>query len=177
MYSNAAPTTSPTKNTKPPPTTADMGINRATSTSKSKNRIATSQNLGQNGTVIMPEGSNPHSNGAAALLGRDAKPLLKQGTTTTSTAATKPITLILTITLGVKKRCFQSTPPTNTKQRTAPRLQALPAGATFRQGILTGRNGAGGESHAVPGASRQPRSLAPVHPPPPTSRSSALRGA
>jgi len=69
-----------------------MGINRATSTSKSRNKIATSQNLGQNGTVIIPEGSNPHSNGAAALLGRDAKPLLKQGTTTTNTAATKPIT-------------------------------------------------------------------------------------
>ena len=177
MYSNAAPTTSPTKNTKPPPTTADMGINRATSTSKSKNRIATSQNLGQNGTVIIPEGSNPHSNGAAALLGRDAKTLLKQGTTTTNTAATRPIILILTITLGVKKRCFQSTPPTNTKRRTAPRQQALLVEATFRPGISTGRSGAGGESRAGPGASLQPRYLTPKHPLPPTSRSSALRGA
>ena len=154
-----------------------MGINRATSTSKSRNKIATSQNLGQNGTVIIPEGSKPHSNGAAALLGRDAKPLLKQGTTTTNTAATKPIILILTITLGVKKRCFQSTPPTNTKQRTAPRQRALLVRATFRPGISAGRNGAGGESHEGPGASRQPQYPTPKHPLPLTSRSSALRGA
>ena len=177
MYSKAAPTTRPTKNTKPPPTTADIGINRATSTSKSKNKIATSQNLGQNGTVIIPEGSNPHSNGAAAFLGRDAKPLLKQGTTTTNTAATRPIILILTITLGVKKRCFQSTPPANTKQRTAPRQQALLVEATFRQGILTGRNGVGVGSPVGLEAVRLPGYPTPEHPPPPTSRSSALRGA
>ena len=177
MYSNAAPTTSPTKNTKPPPTTADMGINKATSTSKSKNKIATSQNLGQNGTVIIPEGSNPHSNGAAALLGRDAKHLLKQGTTTTNTAATIPIIHILTITLGVKKRCFQSTPPANTKQRTEPRQQALLVEATFRLGILIDHNGVGGGSPVGPKAIRLPGYPTPKHPLPLISRSSALRGA
>ena len=154
-----------------------MGINRATSTSKSRNKIATSQNLGQNGTVIIPEGSNPHSNGAAALLGRDAKPLLKQGTTTTNTAATKPITHILTITLGLNKRCFQSTPRTNTKQHTAPPQQALPVEVTFTPGISTGRSGVGGGSPVGPEAVRlqgYPTSKLPL---PPTTRSSAHRGA
>ena len=94
MYSKAAPTISPIRNTKPPPTIADIGINKATSTSNRRNRIATNQNLGQKGTVIIPDGSKPHSNGAAEFLGSEANTLLKQGTTTTNTAATRPMTPI-----------------------------------------------------------------------------------
>lgn len=47
-----------------------IGKRRATSTSKRRKRIATSQNFGQKGTTLGPAGSNPHSKGAAALPGR-----------------------------------------------------------------------------------------------------------
>ena len=91
----------------------------------------------------------------------DQRPLLKQGTTTTSTAATRPIILILTIMLGVMKRCFQSTPPAKTKLHTAPRPQEPPAAVIFRPSILAGRTAGGGESREGPEVVRLPQNPTP----------------
>ena len=106
----------------------------------------------------------------------DQRPLLKQGTTTTSTAATSPIILILTIMLGAKKRCFQSTRPTKTKPRIAPQPRAPPATATSRPNTSVDHTEDGAELRGGPEESQPQRSPTTENPPLPTSRHSGRPG-
>ena len=85
-----------------------IGISKATSTSKSKNKIATSQNLGQNGTTLGPAGSNPHSKGAAALLGRDENIIVTIGTININKYPSPIIVNIVVSVLAVLECCFQN---------------------------------------------------------------------
>ena len=86
-----------------------IGISKATSTSNSRNKIATSQNFGQNGTTLGPAGSNPHSKGAAALLGRDDNMLVAMGTKNNNKYPSAIIVNIVLSVLAVLDVVFKTT--------------------------------------------------------------------